>query len=98
MNPATTVSLMVALLSGGRWQVDQLGQPGAVPAGGAEGDLVGLGALQVQVGRVLPGHPDAAVQLDGLLGGPHRDVPAERRGHRTRTVRSGSSTAVVTAA
>src|SRR4051794_28735617 len=62
-----------------RRQVDEVGEPGTVEPGCAEGYLVGLGALEVEVSRVLPRHPDTAVQLDGLLRGPHRDVPAERR-------------------
>jgi len=47
-------------------------------SGGAEGDLVGLGALQEEMRRVLPGHADAAVQLYALLRGLHGDLGAVR--------------------
>src|SRR4051795_10057590 len=57
-----------------RRQVDELSQSRAVEPRRPERDLVRLGPLEVEVGGVLPGHPDTAVQLDGLLGGPHRDV------------------------
>ena len=59
----------------------------AVPARVAKRDLVGLGALQIELQIVLPGHADAAMQLDaggadlaaGIGGGGlcHRD--RERR-------------------
>ena len=71
-------------LPGRRRQVDEYGERGAVRLGRAEQQRVGLGPLEVQVGRVLPGHADAAVQLDRLLGGVHRDLAAERRGHGDR--------------
>ena len=45
---------------------------------GAEGELVALGPLEVQMGGILPGHPDAAVQLDAFLGGVHGDAAAVR--------------------
>ena len=65
-------------------QVDEYGERGPMCLGGAEQQRVGLGPLEVQVRRVLPGHADAAVQLDRLLGGVHGDLRAERRGHRDR--------------
>ena len=67
----------------------KFGEPGTVVIGGAEGELVALGPLEVQVGRVLPGHADAAVQLDALLGGVHGDIAAVRLrdGGRDRGVR-----------
>ena len=65
------------------------GRPGrrqrlAVAARRAEGDRVGLGALEVQVRGVLPGHADAAVQLDALLGGVDGDPGAVRLGDGDR--------------
>src|SRR6185437_13619822 len=54
-------------------QIDQLRQPGAVTVRGAERQLVALGPLQVEVCRILPGHPDATVQLHALLGGVNGD-------------------------
>src|ERR1700733_8023519 len=38
----------------------------AVVGGVAQEELGGLGPLEVEVGRVLPGEPDAAVDLDVL--------------------------------
>src|ERR1700678_739833 len=67
-----------------RRQVHQLGQPRPVTVGGAEGQLVALGPLEVQVRWILPGHPDAAMQLYALLRGVHGDAAAvslsDRRG------------------
>ena len=65
---------------------------------GTEGQLVALGPLEVQVGGILPGHPDTAVQLDALLGGLHRDVAAVRRGTRAAIAASASPRAAVSAA
>src|SRR5262249_48060084 len=57
-------------------QVYYLRQSRAVTIGGAEGQLVALGALEVQVRRIFPGHADASVQLHALLGGVHGDAAA----------------------
>ena len=72
-----------------RREVDEYGERLAVGLGGAEQQLVGLGPLEVEVGRVLPGHAEAAVQLHGLLGRVHREVGAEGLRHRDRDVRVG---------
>ena len=48
---------------------DALGEELAVVGGVAEEELGRLGPLEVQVGRVLPGEADAAVDLDVLGGG-----------------------------
>ncbi len=66
-----------------RGEIHQGGDGLAVAAGGAEGDLVGLGSFEVEMRGVLPGHADAAVELHALLGGPYRDLPAVglRDGH-----------------
>ena len=50
-----------------RREVDQGGQRGAVGTGGAVGDGRRLRPLQVQVGGVLPGEADPAVQLNAFL-------------------------------
>ncbi len=70
-------------------QVDQRSQRRTVSAGGAEGGRGRLGPLEVQVGRVLPGEADAAVQLDAFLRRRHRGVAAGRlgQGDRDRGVR-----------
>ena len=68
---AMTETFGEALPALGHRQVDQLRQPGAVPVGGAEGQLVALGALEEQMGGIFPRHADAAVQLHTLLGGAH---------------------------
>lgn len=47
-----------------------------MPVAGAECQLITLGALEVKVGRILPGYADDAVQLHALLGGVHRDPSA----------------------
>src|SRR5262249_42215701 len=49
-----------------RSDADALGEELAVVGGVAEEDLGGLGALEVEVRVVLPGEPDAAVDLDVL--------------------------------
>jgi hypothetical protein len=54
-------------------KINESAQAGAVPAWGAECDLVGLGALEIEMRGVLPGHADAAMELYGLLGSPHRE-------------------------
>jgi hypothetical protein len=55
-----------------------------VVRGAAKRRLVRLGALKVEVKRVLPGHAHAAVELDGLLRGAYGGVTAaglsDRRG------------------
>ena len=61
-----------------RGQVDQVGEVRAVTVGGAERELIALRPLQIQVRGVFPGHSDAAVQLDALLGGVDGDVTAVR--------------------
>src|SRR4051794_40488847 len=48
---------------------DALCEQLAVVRGVAQKELGGLGPLEVQVGGVLPGEPDAAVDLDVLGGG-----------------------------
>src|SRR5262245_26945224 len=57
-----------------------------VPGRVAEGDLGALGALEVDVHVVLPGEPDAAVDLDPLAGDDAVRVGAvglrHRRGER----------------
>ena len=58
---------------GSQPDVDQAAQHLAVPVGVAEGDRVGLGPLEEQVGRVFPGEADAAVHLHALLGRPDRE-------------------------
>jgi hypothetical protein len=55
-------------------KIDESAQTGSVPTGGAERDLVGLGALEVEMRRVFPGHPDAAMELYGLLSRPHGEI------------------------
>ena len=52
--------------------------------GGAEQQRVGLGPLEVQVGGVLPGHAETAVELDRLLGRVHRGLAAEGGRDRDR--------------
>src|SRR5215470_8970876 len=80
-------------------QPDAGGQPLPVVGAVAEEQLAGLGPLEVQVGVVLPGEADAAVDLDVLRGhvevrlrgvllhqrGQHRDL-RRVRGHRGRRV------------
>ena len=73
-----TVRIARPLSSSAGRQPGQLRQRGPVRVGGAEADRVGLGPLEEQVRRVLPGEPDAAVQLDRLLRGLHRRVGAGR--------------------
>src|SRR5918999_5457281 len=70
-------------------EVHEPGEGRTMPVGRTEGDGRALGALQVEVGRVLPGEPDAAVHLYALLRGPHGDRRAVRLrdGHRDRGVR-----------
>ena len=69
---------------------DPLGEQLAVIAGVAEQQLRGLGPLEVQVRRVLPGEADTAMDLNVLGGavevgiravglGQARDGPAARR-------------------
>jgi hypothetical protein len=53
---------------GSRLQADPGSEPLAVVGAVAEEQLAGLGPLEVQVGVVLPGEADAAVDLD-VLGG-----------------------------
>src|SRR5271167_363282 len=57
-------------------QIHQFGQPGAMTVSGAKRQLIALGALEIQVRRILPRHSDAAVQLHALLGGVHGDATA----------------------
>ena len=52
-------------------------------------DGVGLRPLQIQVDRVLPGHPDPAVQLQRLLG--RADGDGSRVGLATATATSAST-------
>src|SRR5699024_10641443 len=63
-----------------RGQVHESREVGSVPVRGAEGQLVGLGPLEADVHGRLPGHADAAVQLEGLLGRPDGRVGAEGLG------------------
>ena len=88
-----------ALEPGPALQPDPCGQPLPVVGAVAEEQLAGLGPLEVQVGVVLPGEADAAVDLDVLRGhvevrlrgvrlhqrGQHRDL-RRVRGHRGRRV------------
>ena len=57
-------------------QADPVGQPFPVVGAVAEEQLAGLGPLEVQVGVVLPGEADAAVDLDVLGGGVEVGVGA----------------------
>src|SRR4051794_16133823 len=77
------VRSMGLLLAGdcGWGKVDECGERGTVRLGRPEEERIGLGALEVQVGGVLPGHAEAAVQLNGLLRGMHRHLAAEGGRH-----------------
>src|SRR5690606_20812776 len=82
---ASTSSLLLKTRTGpprtsGSWQVHELSDALSVPFGRPEGQLRRLRPAQVQVGRMLPGHADAAVQLQVLFGRQHRQVGAVRLG------------------
>src|SRR5436309_2759112 len=61
-----------------------------MPLGGTQGDGVGLGPLQVQVRRVLPGEADPAVQLHALLRRPYREPTGVNPASRASTAQSAS--------
>src|SRR3954452_12969178 len=62
--PGCSVSVVIAVPS----DADEVGQPGPVPDRGAEKQLGGLGAFEVQVRVVLPRVADPPMDLDVLLG------------------------------
>src|SRR5437867_10179109 len=64
-------------------QINQLRDPLAVVRRVAEGELGRLGALEVEVQVVLPGEPDAAVELDAGAGHLTVGVGDVRLGHRS---------------
>src|ERR1700731_3134136 len=76
LSPRMRLSTVCSSRSSGHRQVNQVGQSGAVTVGGAESQLIALGPLQVKMRRVLPGHSDAAVQLNAFLGSVHGDAAA----------------------
>ena len=55
-----------------------------MPVAGSERELIGLGPFQVEMRRVLPGHPDTAVKLHAFLRSAYGDVSAVRRRHVRR--------------
>src|SRR3990172_646578 len=73
----------------GALEVDQLGYPLAMPRGVAEGEFRPLGPLEVEVQVVLPGEPDAAVELDASAGDPAVRVRDVGLGHADRELAFG---------
>src|SRR5207249_2900169 len=65
-------------------RTEEGGQALTMEGGVAEGDLVELGALQVQVQVVLPREADAAVDLEARRHDPAGGVRAPHLGRRRR--------------
>src|SRR5258708_8149970 len=70
-------------------EIHQSCQPGPMRVGGAEPNRIRLSPFEEQVRRVLPSEPDAAVQLNGFLGGPHGRVGAGCPGQSDLQLRLG---------